>query len=326
MSAVLAIMAKATIEQVLIAVSSALPVVDRTCIVVAPNDPLVTMGPLIAIHTMKPCVVIEEEWKGHAATRTATLRHAERMADWVVMLDADDTFAPGGQLPCDPSVDSYEIPVDCTFPGGRWRWLRHGHVMRSGCGFTWRGTAGLHEVLDTSGRKTERWDRLVVRVEQRATDSRTRAGERTYDSDAERLGAHLNACPSDARAAFYYAYSLRDAGRPHAAYAAFVARAGMEGFREETLWAKLWAAKLAPYVGVSYDEVILRHQEAIDFAPERAEPLREMAHALRGYSKLAEADPFDALAATKPYPIDARLFVEVNAYSPDALTAVGINP
>ncbi len=325
MTTVLAIMAKAETAQVMNAIASAAHLVDRICLVVAPDDPLTAIGPLVERAFGKPCTILAEPWRGHAATRTATMRHAEHIADWVVMLDADDTFAPGASLPPELDADAYEIPIDCTFDGGRWRWIRHGHLMRSGCGFQWTGTAGLHEVLDTRGRRTDRWDGLAVCVDQRVGYSSTRAGGRTYQGDAHALDVHLGMHPTDTRAAFYHAYSLRDAGNLPAAYAAFVHRAGMAGgFLEETLWAKLWAAKLAPYVGLTQDEVLLRHQEAIDFAPERAEPLRQMALLRRGIGEPEQAISLEAAASQLPYPAHARSYVDVDAYAPWARAAAGI--
>lgn len=327
----LTIMAKATADTLLRAILSAAHLVDVIVLVVAPDDPNISIAPRVSMATGKRCYVFTERWQGHAVTRGKALRRAESIdAKWVLMIDADDVLAPGAKLPPPSDMgrfDSYDTPIEVRFAnGGRWRWLQPGHLMRPSMVLGWEGAAGLHETLKLKpGARVKRWDGIVNVADQTADYSPVRAGGRTYLDDANKLEAYLLENPNDTRAAYYFAQSLRDAGELHRAYYAFLQRAAMTGgFREETFWALLWAAKLAPFVGVSDEEVIARHEDAHRFWPERAEPLYERALVHRGRDQYEQAIALMNEANTKPYPVDARWLVDLGAYSYAALSAAGI--
>lgn len=311
MKVCLAIMAKGSPDEVLAAIESARPFVDEVCLVVAPGDELLELELPI------PGRIVEEPWRGHALTRTATLRHAESdpEVEWIVMIDADDTFAPGGRLPPHrdtDGADAYSIPIDSVFPGGRWRYWRSGHVIRARRGFFWDGA--VHEAMrGPPGSRVDRWRGLVYRL---TPPQGTRAGGRTYDDDAKLLAAELERDPTNTRAAFYYAQSLKDAGRPREAIEAFLRRASMGGWVEEAFWAKLWAAKLAVNLGMvtRIEELYLGAHALL---PDRAEPLRDLACVYGRMGLHDEAERYDALADALPFPYDAGLFVDVMAYAPE---------
>jgi tetratricopeptide (TPR) repeat protein len=300
-------MAKASPEEVLRTIESARPYVDSVCLVVAPGDPLVTFeSPL-------PTRIIEEPWQGFGETRTKTLRHAESdpSVDWILMVDAGDAFADGGRLPpLDGDVEAYAIPVDLTWPGGRWRWPRYGHVMRARRGFGW--SSGVHEVLTCPvAYRAETWPWLVYL----SAPATGRAGR--YDEDAALLHAQLERDPTNTRAAFYFAQSLKDGGHPREALAAFLRRVEMGGpFVEEVFWAQLWAGKLAAKLGM-IDRVEEYYLRAHEILPERAEPLRDLQGVFASLGLEAAARRYEALADAMPFPHFAGLFVDVLAYAPE---------
>src|SRR5690606_541701 len=169
------------------------------------------------------------------------------------------------------------------------------------------------------GCKVGTWPGLVVK----ARPSPKPAGAaRTYSDDVERLGAELQRDPTNARAAYYYAQSLKDAGRYREAFDAFDRRAKMtHGWSEETFWALLWKARLAPFVG---EDPVPHHLAAHHHSPKRAEPLSALEWHFRNTRRHDLAYQYAVQARACPYPTTARLFVDMGAYSPEALEAAGI--
>ncbi len=338
----LVIMARADPDMIRRAVRSASSMVNSVMIVVAPDDPSIPQ----LRSWFGEMGVVEQEWLGFAKTRTMALRHAERDVEWVMMVDADDVFAPNSVLPdLDRAdafyIDSFHIPIDLRGDGWRWRWLRDGHLMRAQKGFSWVGTgeSDRHEVLLTpQGCKTERFNGLVysnvyvpsvrvhdaVRQPGLANQSalQPKAGGRTYEGDA-RSFSNGSTKIMEPRAAFYHAQSLKDAGRYVEAFRAFAHRATLVGFHEETFWAKLWMGKLAPNLG--YNPVPYFEAAHIYF-PERAEPLHALESYYRNLGMHDQATLWGTLAGACAYPMDAKLFVEVHTYSERALMDAGIDP
>lgn len=290
-------MAKGPADRVLRAIESARPFVSSVCLVVAPGDPLEGLALPI------PGRIVTQQWLGYAATRTATLRHAEAdpAVEWVLMLDANGRVR--GRMPdLDPVADSYEIAIECNFPDGCWRWMRAGHLMRARRGLHWTGA--IHETL-AGAANVRTWHGLIY--EGVASGARDYAGDVAILEDRD---------PRDTRAAFYYAQSLKDSGRYEEALVAFLRRARMRGFSEEVFWAWLWAGKLALCLGKTALSCVFLH-EASRHSPERAEPYAYQSEIYRRQGDHVRARELAALAASKPYPTSARLFVDVGCY-PDA--------
>lgn len=310
MSIVLAMMARAPAETVLRAIRSAAPYVDSVCLVVAPGDPLESL--VLPI----PGRIVSQPWQGYAMTRTMTLWHAEEdhTADWILMLDACARLR-GSLPPLDPEVDAYEIAVEANFPDGTWRWMRRGHLLRARVpGLRWVGD--IHEVLAVPDESRVRtWPGLV--------HEGAASGTRPYSGDVEILRRQLEADPGNTRAAFYFAQSLKDAGQTREAMVAFLRRAKMGGFQEETFWAWLWAGKLSaalgkPSLALTFFILASRH------SPDRAEPLVYQAEIYRQKGATSEAELLTLSAECKPYPVAARLFVDFWCYSDEARKAAGI--
>ncbi len=314
------------------AVESARHMVDSVCVVLEPRayDLLPRAG--LGMKTR----VYGVPWGGFAATRTKLYEYASAAeeVDWVLMLDADDAFSPSSTLPLMHlnTGDVYRIPVEARGALWRWRWTRLGHLMRARLPLRWEGIGekGLHEKLVVpEGFNERRFDGLVyLNVPKDGHEARLRAdaenNERTYGGDADAIRARYGSEPIDTRAAFYYAQSLKDAGRYREAFDAFAHRARCEcGHPEEAFWSKLWMGKIAREVG---EDPARFYEEASRLAPERAEPYYALATLARWDGKVVEAYDYSARAAECAYPTSAELFVEVHCYSETALRAAGIDP
>lgn len=325
-SVALVIMAKAPAKIVERAIRSASMMVSRVVLVVAPNDPLIN-----AIDFPMPIRYVEQEWLGHSETRSCALEIAgeDPRTEWVLMLDAYTEAR--GELPPIEVLDLHDTFNVAVFePVCRWRWFRGGHLMRVRRGFRWGGSSGLHEnMIEPPDSRIGTWTKLTVV----GSSSPKVSSGRTYAADAVTLEEHLHRAPDDARGMFYFAQSLKDAGNAmrvddparvltyRRSFDAFDRRVSMGGFDEEVFWAMMWRAKLAPFIGEDPVPILLLTQARWH---RRAEPLHELSWIARRAGEHDEAQRWGEAAWALPYPRTARLFVDCNAYSPDALEEAGI--
>ena len=366
MSVVLACMARSDLGSVRRMVASARGMARSLCLVVAPGDALADPGLDFGLPTRvveQEWLGFAETrtlaYRYASATDDARWVLMCDADDVFGPASSLPDFARADRL----GVDAFEAIVDYRARDLRWRWSRLGHLMRARRDLRWVGTGGTdrHEALimppssgidkhhhlvienvydpradeaDLARRRALETTPVVsfrkdgptsIPLFRRADDRPAkRAGDRTYEDDVAAFREKSKSLPLDTRAAFYYAQSLKDAGRGKEAFEAFAHRARMlGGIDEETFWAKLWMAKLAHHVGA--DPIVL-FQEARLHSPNRAEPLAALETIHRNAGDHDLAFYFGTRAAACPYPVNHRLFVDVNAYSPTALTKAGIRP
>jgi hypothetical protein len=309
MKASLAMIARADPNLVCRALDSAKHLVDCAYIVVAPDDHTT----LNATEFPLPIRVLRHKWMGFGQTRTLALEFAESDpdVDMVVMVDADDWFLSGGTLPGPESnFDAWEVQIESKWEAGRWRWRRAGHLMRARKGFSW--SDGVHESMSLpEGRRLGYWPGLVYTGVASGTGI---VGTSRYVEDAEKLRIRLECNPGDTRAAFYYAQSLKDCGRLGESMCAYLVRADMGGWDEEVFHSLLWAAKLSEYVGCPTHATLAMYKRCAQHSPHRAEPFRELARVHRALGNDVGANKLTDEADLRPYPTDARLFIDCMAY------------
>lgn len=331
MKTTLVMLAKEEPDVVLDTLESAEAYFDEALLVVAPGDPL---GAAVAARraegrlTAKPLRVIYQPWMGYAATRTwaYNLAGQDLTTEWVLMLDA--RMSVRGVLPPDEVLtfaDAFYVAIEQKVGShNRWRWMRNGHLTRARQPFYWTGA--LHEVMITPDTaRVKLWPRFVL---EGRPSAKVEGAARTYRTDAETLRAELDADPRNTRAAYYYAQSLKDAGMHEEAYKAFMHRAWNmpTGFGEECFWAKMWAAKIVAWLPeYQPGHVVQCHIDAHQHAPERAEPLFELANWYIRQGDAVNARKYAEMARTKPYPVDARLWVDLGCYAESALRQAGID-
>jgi hypothetical protein len=346
-------MAKCDPELLQRAVNSARHLVDSACVLIAPKD-YGTLPPDGFGFCCLETTVHQVPWMGFAATRAKLyeLAGAEEYVDWVLMLDADDTFDPRSVLPdldrlTKLGADAIAMPIDYRGIGFRWRWLRSWQLLRARRGFTFEGHGrnGLHEKLGAPYPSlTMRTDSMVyvVRDESPPRDeakreawfeaNATRAGGRDYEEDWKSLWTD---CPDDPHVTFLRAMAAKDAAATmpwhddakqrwrQMAYETFALRLTKNGELEETFWAHLMMGYLAPTLELSPDPIVSFDSAARIF-PTRAEPYHGVAshYLATGQPEIAQA--FFSRAAEQPYPTNAMGFVAVHCYSERALHEAGI--
>lgn len=263
-----------------------------------------------------PGALHERPWRDFGSNRTEALELARGKSRYVLVMDADhELHVPAGF--------SFEgLDADGYLVTHRYAGVDYGLPILLADRIPWRYEGVLHEYVTASVPHTflplaGPW----VHVYHEGARSRD---PETYKRDAAVLEAALAREPANARYAFYYAQSLKDAGLLEQAHAAFLRRAAMPGWDEETWHARYQAAQIVERLGRSPAEIGRAYLEAYNARPTRAEPLVRLARWHRQRQEWGLAFIFARIAAALPRPAD-RLFVEDAAYAWSALDELAIS-
>lgn len=224
--------------------------------------------------------VISEPWRDFAYNRSYVLAELRNVTevDYALILDADDVLRIEG----DPAAikqgltaDVYAIPI---YHGNLAH--RRAHLCSNRKPFRFRGV--VHEFLHCDEPFQQiSLDSISIRV--------IGGGVRGRDSDVYLRDAEVleRAIADDtdpdlkARYTFYLANSWRDGGEPEMALDAYLKRANMVGWIEETYVALIHAARLMAILGYPLVEALIVWKRAIALIPGRAEAYHGAAAACR---------------------------------------------
>lgn len=237
---------------------------------------------LLADH---PGELLERPFDGFGPSRTALLAAARDRSDYTLMLDADHVLHVHGDRP-DLTADAYLLRIEDAWGGSLPLLTRSDHP------FEYRGVAHSYLASDQSP-TIEPTDWLTV-------DGGPGASVEKLERDLELLTEEFAKNPNDPRTVFYLAQTHRDLDQPHEAIRFYRLRAEMDGFDEETYYARYQlGVLLSGHVGFAEgaDELL----KAWRSRPHRVEALRALAaHA-------------EHVADKYPVPTD-RLFVNPADY------------
>ena len=256
-----------------------------------------------------PGELIERPWVDFATNRNEALDLARGHGDYALVVDADDVIeADAGFAFGTLDAAAYMLEVVDAADTRYWRVA----LPRLDAGWRWRGV--LHEALHAPQPcATPHLAGLrILRLFNDGARSRRPQAEKFAD-DAAVLRRALAAEPDNARYAFYLAQSLRDAGEPLEAIAAYERRIAMGGWAEEVYAAKLEIARLRERVGASYAEIVAAYLDAYDFRPSRAEAPCELARWFRTHARHTLARDYARIASALPMTADV-LFIDRSVY------------
>ena len=253
-----------------------------------------------------PGELIERPWVDFGYNRSEALRLARGRADYVFVIDADETLArdDGFTLP-KLHADAYTADVlysGCTY-------LRRQLVKNT---LPWRYEGVLHEYITCEQAATEEHIggmRTVVH-----TDGARSSDPHKFLRDAIVLERALLDDPSNSRYAFYLAQSYRDAGDVELALRWYRTRTAMGGWPQEVWYSLYQIAMLEHRAEKPWPGVLEAYQRAYQFDPSRAEPLFRIALAYQARREFHTAMLFLDRAAAIPRPPATALFVEHTLY------------
>lgn len=243
----------------------------------------------------------ERPWKNFAHNRNEALQLAKGMGDFLLFIDADETFqyAPEFRFPY-LDRDAYFVTTDF---GG----MAYGRMLlvRSAKDWQWRGV--LHEALymDTphSVGQLEGIKNFV------RTDGARSKDPQKYQKDAALLETALKEDPHNTRYQFYLAQSYKCAGELEKSLVNYRKRIEMGGWDQEIFWSKFQVALLLDEMKAPSDEVVNAYFDAYATRPSRVEPLYYLANYYRRQGNNAAAYTISTLGVKIPLSQDV-LFVE----------------
>jgi len=262
-----------------------------------------------------PGELVERPWRDFGTNRSEAIALARGRGDYLLVMDADNVLETA------PGFAFDGLDADGYYLTHRYANVEFGMAILLADRIPWRYEGVLHEYVTADvPHRIVRLEGAWIRMYHEGARSRD---PQTYAKDAAILEAALAKEPGNARYAYYLAQSLKDAGLPDRALAAFRHRAGMGGWDEEAWHARYQAALLVERLARPEAEIARAYLEAWNARPARAEPLVQLArwHRTRGEWPLALL--YARAAAATPRPPD-QLFVEDAVYAWRALDEVAI--
>jgi glycosyltransferase involved in cell wall biosynthesis len=219
-----------------------------------------------------PGDIFEDTWRGFGPSRNVAFEAAEPYSDWLLTLDADDTFHGAIVRPELIGVDSLEAEY-------RYAHLRYWvpRLVRSRRGWRWHGRA--HEYLAAPGAaKTARSSSFWV---EHHADGGSRADK--FQREVTLLLEDWTERPDDPRTAFYLGRSYDDIGNNAQAIVWYRRRLSVGGWEEEDFYTRFRLGACLLRAGHG-EEGCGELWRAWGERPWRAEPLVLLAEYYRGQS------------------------------------------
>ncbi len=260
----------------------------------------------------------ERPWKDFGHNRTEALDLAKGMADYTLVVDADEVLIaePGFERPS-LTADAYQTLHRIGDSGHSFYLM---NIVRSA--LPWRYVGVLHEVMTCDSKHTtEKLEGLVVKGF--FDGARNVDPKKKYENDAAILEEALAEDPYNARYVFYLAQSYRDADQLRKSLECYEMRVVMGGWPEEVWYALYQIAQLGERLGDDFAFTLEACLRAYQYRPERAEPLCQLSRLYREKDDYALAYLFAQKANSTPRPADI-LFLDESVYDWRSLNELAI--
>jgi glycosyltransferase involved in cell wall biosynthesis len=253
-----------------------------------------------------PGTLIQRPWVDFGHNRTELLEYARGQADYVLVIDADETLEISEDFSkAALTADAHKLESRY----GRMTYVRT-QILRSSLPWKYVGKVHEYPACDTA------WTEETIpglRVNVRHDGARAR-DPNTYRRDALLLQSELIDDPTNARTVFYLAQSYRDAGDLELAIRYYRQRADMGGWLEEVWFSLYQIALLRDRMECPWGTVLEEYLAAVELQPDRAEPLYRIGMYYQHTGAHRVAQMFLAQAMAVPYPGSQRLFVDKDMY------------
>ncbi len=248
----------------------------------------------------------ERRWKNFGANRTEALHLCHGKADYAWVIDADDLVE--GSLDFSRlTLDAYSL---CFGPELLyWR----SQVFKEPQRWTYEGVVHEVAVCRDPPYQVSRLEGDYHIVSRRLGD-RNKAPEK-YERDSRLLLDVVKKDPANARAVFYLAQSLHDAGDLTRALHYYSLRAEMGGWREEVFLARFRSALCMRQLGRPTAQVAHALLRSWQLRPRRAEPLYQLAQLYRVANQFNPGYLFAKAASEIALPEKDSLFVSADVYA-----------
>jgi tetratricopeptide (TPR) repeat protein len=253
----------------------------------------------------------ERPWRDFGHNRSEALTLAQGKADYIWMMDADDTVIgvpPFGGL----TADCYAVLIR-EDPGNIF-WRRQ--LFRDGVPWYYQGVLHEHALCDEPFTEANLCEDF--QIHSRRLGARGKDPEK-WAKDAAVLLAYVSDHPDDERSVFFLAQSYYHARDFENARAWYGRRAEMGGWDEEVFYSLLQSGRCLAELTAPEAQVEDAYARAWAYLPTRAEPLYELAYRKRMSGRYDMGYLFARHAAAVPAPVANRMFVDTVVYTWRAL-------
>lgn len=250
----------------------------------------------------------ESPWVNFAHNRNEALDFARGKADYILLIDADETL----EYPADyqwPPLDKDRY--DITMILGNLHYARVELVKSS---LDWKWYDVLHEYLHSDQAKTIGELKGITRTSK--SDGHRSDDPQKFLKDAAVLEAALLKEPNNQRYRFYLAQSYRDAGKYDLSIENYQKRVDGQGWDQEVFYSLWQIARLQHALDKDPDTITKAYYTAYLYRPSRAEPLCDLAKYYRSQKMYDKAYQIASIGMNIPRPKDV-LFVESSPYDYD---------
>lgn len=233
----------------------------------------------------------ERPWKNFAHNRTEALKLASKKTDYLLFIDADETFTyePNFKLP--------ELKKDFYFVQTNFNDTSYFRTLIINNHLNWKWVGVLHELLQATPNTVDCEILPGITNIVRSDGARSKDPQK-YQKDAAILEEAFLEEPHNLRYAFYLAQTYKDAGMKEKAITAYNKRIALGGWDEEIFWSLLQIGLLHESLHANPKTIIESYLQAYLYRPTRAEPLYRLAqyyrlseNYLKGYQTAAQGLP-----------------------------------
>jgi glycosyltransferase involved in cell wall biosynthesis len=252
-----------------------------------------------------PGELIERPWVDFAHNRSEALVYARGMADYLLIIDADEILAFAEEFRW-PELERDGYRIETRFGGLSYHRLQ---LVRNTNDWYYNGI--VHEYITSSCSKDVALLNDVINLP--SPDGARSADPHKFKRDALALEGALLEEPTNSRYVFYLAQSYREAGECDNALKYYRRRVQMGGDAEEVWYSLYQAASMQALLGEPWERVLPALLDAYAYRPQRAEPLYRIAVHYLEQKSFPLAELFVQQARKIPYPGDG-IFVERSVY------------
>lgn len=248
----------------------------------------------------------ERPWRDFGRNRSEALTLAQGRGEYIWVFDADDLLVGVPDF-SNLSADAYEVRYGEGAGFNYWR----KQIFRDGLPFRYEGV--VHEYFVCDAPYTEARLDGDYYIDSRRLGGRNLDPQK-YARDRDLLLKELEREPDNARTVFYLAQSYYDLGDFDNARVYYAQRAAMDGWDEETYFARYRLAESMSMLEEPWPDVQAAYLDAWEYRPTRAEPLHAIARHCRTQERYQLGYLFAERAAALPT-TDDSLFVSADVYA-----------
>jgi glycosyltransferase involved in cell wall biosynthesis len=253
-----------------------------------------------------PGTLFERPWVSFAHNRNEALEASRGRCDYTLLVDADNVLDVdvGFVLPL-LDADAYKIQIRSDTLS-----YYRSQLVRSA--LPWRYVGVTHEYIWCD---LERTSVSLSGVRLLHFHDGARAQDlRKYQRDVSLLEQGLLDEPENSRYVFYLAQSYRDIDEPELSLKNYRRRATMGGWCDEVWYSLYQIARLESRRSTPWSEVLVAYLAAVQYLPDRVEPLYWIAMHYQAAKEFHVAQGFFEWGLTCPGPGATNLFVEQAIY------------